>query len=716
MQALFPTILKMSATTSVVILVILLARLILTHAPKKYSYFLWAVVGFRMCCPIGFKSRFSLFRLMMPRITYLEAPNPQATVLGEYPAYSLPVSQTESAVPALMQPQTAVQAASAVGMTDAGSGVNWLAVCTAVWLTGVVILISYSIVQEIRMRRRLVTATRLRGNIYQSENVASPFLMGVLRPKIYLPYHLPFRVQSYVIAHERYHMHRLDHIARRVAFVLLTLHWFNPLCWLGFYLMGKDMELSCDEGVLNNMRVSVQDYSSTLLAFATNHRFLAVSPLAFGETGVKSRIVNALRWKKPHPSRTLAGFILSAAVIAACVTDPLAADEYRLITEPENTWADQPLNCRRVELMMQNDGREELSFYNENGDLVQWLNTYPEENDTCFVLEGKRYLWDDAHNCLDSADLNTEDFSSTYNYVEQESPQRIDLYDGKTKQFAGSYRFEYNDQKQLIRKVGLYADGVRHTEWQYHYQKNGLCDTQKFRYYNEKGELERWEDTVYGYTPGGRILYQCITFEDQEVEYFWDYYVTDSNEPRIQESEWINGKLIYQKCQDEDGRTFWEEMYEENSRLSSVVRNEYNQEKQLVRQTESDENGTIRSINIFEYGTDNRVSKTTKYASANCLEIREYKSFPRWSVPVREIYYEDGVPVCEIQRECYEDGNTKSSTRQERGVVVEECHYNRQGQETEIWMWDEEGRETLHEKCGVEEDISKTEELVLNRS
>ncbi len=326
MDAVFLKILNMSITASYVIAAVLVIRLLIRKAPKKYSYLLWSAVGFRLCCPISFQSIFSLFSLGLFHMT--QAQSASAAMLEYVPQNIARASQPQVTV--------GIPAANAVigemlpAATPAVS-VNpmqiWIAVGTAVWCAGILTFLLYGVISYIRLRRRMASAVLLEENIYQSDNVRSPFILGLFRPKIYIPFGLDDRTRRYVLAHEQYHIRRLDHIIKPLAFLLLAVHWFNPLCYLAFYLMGKDMEMSCDEKVLAGEGNIRKAYSTSLLSFASNRRFPSPSPLAFGETGVKSRIKNVLHWKRPKVWVTLAAAALCVAVVAACAANPAQPKE-----------------------------------------------------------------------------------------------------------------------------------------------------------------------------------------------------------------------------------------------------------------------------------------------------------------------------------------------------------------------------------------------------
>lgn len=319
MEKLFLELLNMSCAASYVIAAVLLLRLLLKKAPRRYSYALWSAAAFRLCCPVSFSAKFSLFGLL------------NLTQRGAALNF-VPENLGMMAQPEVHTGLTAVNTVlrdSLPAATPAGS-VNPMQViifgASVVWLAGAAALAAYGLVSYLLLRRRLRTATRLEGNVFACETVRSPFVLGVLRPRIYLPYGLDGESRAFVLAHERYHLKRRDPLVRLFAFCLLVLHWFNPLVWIAFFCMSRDMETSCDEKVLENG--GAKAYSLCLLSVASGRRFPAPGPLAFGETGVKGRIRHALAWKKPRRWAAAAAVVLCAATIFACSVNPLQAGGY----------------------------------------------------------------------------------------------------------------------------------------------------------------------------------------------------------------------------------------------------------------------------------------------------------------------------------------------------------------------------------------------------
>ena len=281
LTAAFETVFTMSLTGFWVILAVLLIRPLLARAPKKYSYFLWAAVGFRLCCPVSLRSAFSLLRF---------APGLETAAPAASPAPALVTRLTPELPPMFLPPVMPQNSVDPLQLLTMGAAV--------LWVIGMAAVLGYGLWGMLRVRRQTATATRLRGNVWQSEGIGSPFLLGVVRPKIFLPYGLSPETLRYVLAHERYHLRRRDPLVKALAFVMLALHWFNPLCWVAFWLMDRDMEMSCDEYVLAALGRK-KEYSTTLLSFAANRRFPLGTPLAFGEHSVKRRIRNALHWHRP---------------------------------------------------------------------------------------------------------------------------------------------------------------------------------------------------------------------------------------------------------------------------------------------------------------------------------------------------------------------------------------------------------------------------------
>ena len=322
-----PILLNMTLTGSFIILFVLLARLALKKAPKIYSYALWAVVLFRLLCPVSFSAPISLLGALEAPVTEqhtVEYVSP-TVVHDPYPALDIPAVTVDDAIN-----ETLPQGQEQLVADPLEAPVS---LASLLWLWGMGALLTYSAISLLFLRRKLVGAAHLRENIYLADHIDTPFVMGILRPKIYLPSSLSEGEQGYILLHERHHIRRLDHIWKLLGFAALCIHWFNPLVWLSFVLSGKDMEMSCDEAVLKKMGAEIRsDYSASLLSLATGRPIISGAPLAFGEGDTKSRIKNALKWKEAPAWLRLTSAAACGLIVAFCAANP--ADEPATAPEP----------------------------------------------------------------------------------------------------------------------------------------------------------------------------------------------------------------------------------------------------------------------------------------------------------------------------------------------------------------------------------------------
>ena len=316
-----PRLLNMSLTASVAIGLVILLRFALKKAPKVFSYALWGIVLFRLLCPLSIGSTFSVFNLVdTPAEDYGYISSvieyvPADIVHTENPSVVLPVPGVSEVInDALPQGQEQLRADPLEGRTF---------VATVIWMMGVLAMGIYSIVSYLKLRFKLRVAIPLRENIFIADDIKSPFVVGLIRPRIYLPCNLSEKEQEYIILHEKHHTKRLDHVMKALAFIALAIHWFNPLVWVAFILAGKDMEMSCDEAVIRKVGSDVRaDYSASLLTLATGRRIIAGTPLAFGEGDTKGRIHNLSKWKKPAVWIVILSVILCVILAVCLMTNP----------------------------------------------------------------------------------------------------------------------------------------------------------------------------------------------------------------------------------------------------------------------------------------------------------------------------------------------------------------------------------------------------------
>ena len=300
MEAVFLKILNMSITASWLVLAVLVMRLLLRKAPKFLSVIMWALVGIRLVLPFSFESVLSLIpstETVPQEILYEQTPQIQTGIEAFNSAINPVISDSFAPAP--------------------GASVNPLQVVTRiagwVWIIGIAAMLLYSLISCLRIRRKLREAAPVEGKVYLCDRIDTPFIFGLLRPRIYLPSNTSAGDIPYILAHEQAHLKRKDHLWKPLGFLLLTVYWFNPLLWLAYILLCRDIEAACDEKVLKDMgEESKKPYSSALVNCSVPRKMIAACPLAFGEVNVKSRIRKVLNYKKP-------AFWLLIAAVVACI-------------------------------------------------------------------------------------------------------------------------------------------------------------------------------------------------------------------------------------------------------------------------------------------------------------------------------------------------------------------------------------------------------------
>lgn len=310
MGDLFLTLFNRSIAAGWLILAVLLLRLALKKAPKAVHCLLWLLVGVRLVCPVSIESALSL----VPSTQII-----QSTADGG----SFRVSTGISAVNSVINPYLAEHYYEGVTV-PLGLRERVTQICAWVWLIGAAALLLYSLASYLRLRRRVSTAVRLEGALWQCDQIASPFILGLFRPRIYLPFHLDGADLDYVVAHERTHLRRRDHWWKPLGFLILTVYWFNPLVWAAYVLLCRDIELACDEQVIRQLGIgSKAAYSQALLNCSVSRSSIAACPLTFGEVGVKQRVKNILNYKRPAFWVLLASLVACTAAAVCFLTDPV---------------------------------------------------------------------------------------------------------------------------------------------------------------------------------------------------------------------------------------------------------------------------------------------------------------------------------------------------------------------------------------------------------
>ncbi len=311
MDAVFLKLLNMSIAASWLILAVILLRQFLKKAPKWFTCILWAIVAVRLLCPVTIESTFSL-------IPSAETFQPSVVQYAHKPTINSGISFINSTLnPIIGEAFEPAPGASAnplhILMFIAGN----------LWIIGVICLLAYALVSFLRLRSKMGEAVLMRDNIWLCDNVQSPFILGIIRPQIYLGSGIGEEQMQYVLAHEQAHLKRRDHWWKPLGYLLLSVYWFNPLMWLAYVLLCRDIELACDEKVIKDMNMEGKKaYSNALVDCSVQRKMVVVCPLAFGEVGVRERVKKVLNYKKPAFWLILVAIAVCIAVTVCFLTNP----------------------------------------------------------------------------------------------------------------------------------------------------------------------------------------------------------------------------------------------------------------------------------------------------------------------------------------------------------------------------------------------------------
>lgn len=384
-QQLFNTFLNMSITGAYIIIAVILMRLLLRKAPKIFSYCLWLIPALRLIMPFSFSSALSVFN-------FISAPSQNTPASGITAHNFVPENIGTMPVPEI---STGINAADklinpALPAANVTASVNPMqiveAVSSVIWVIGIAAMLVYFAVSLIKVNKQIMFSTRLDGNVFECENARSPFVFGLINPKIYLPCKTADNSRGYIVLHEQTHIKRFDHITRIAAFAILALHWYNPLVWLAYKLMTRDMEMSCDERVLKTLgEQQKKDYGMTLVSIGATKRFISAAPLSFGENGVEERVVNILKFKKTKVIATVLCAVLCVAAGVVCLTNAAKPkDEFGYYEEKieeyivaQNSSKDG-LYVPAVEIVEMTDGKTAYCLMQahvfENASYSDWLS------------------------------------------------------------------------------------------------------------------------------------------------------------------------------------------------------------------------------------------------------------------------------------------------------------------------------------------------------
>lgn len=318
MQELFLELTKLSLIGSLFAVAVILLRFVFRKAPKWVFCLLWGMVALRLICPFSIESNLSLIPDNLANGQILS--NVENTYIGEpeiIGVYDNAAPETNwQPVGSFVAEEGTLQPAKTIGNT-VFPVLGWI------WLAGMILMFVYTAASYLTLYKKMEEATHLQDNIWQCEQVDSPFVLGFIKPRIYLPYAISDVDMANVIAHEQAHIHRKDHWWKPIGFLILSVHWFNPILWLAYILLCRDIETACDEKVVKHMgKDEVRAYSTALLNYSIQRRRIAACPLAFGEVGVKERVKSVMNYKKPTLWIIIAAVVICAVVAVCFLTNP----------------------------------------------------------------------------------------------------------------------------------------------------------------------------------------------------------------------------------------------------------------------------------------------------------------------------------------------------------------------------------------------------------
>ena len=431
LSQIFLTFLYKNMTVSVVIIAVLLARFLLRKMPKKYSYILWSIVGIRMIFDLPFATNISVFNLFRG---FAKRSSTMGTMLTGSRKTNL-----QGATDALNTiGTTGTSTAHASRNTTVGAMTHTLTTSQMVlgilgllWLVVVALFVAYGIYSYVKCRILVRTAViahdiipdthKKKGivSVWECDRIPSPFVLGIIRPRIYIPFRMPKQEQAYILAHEQCHIRRLDPLWKLIAFLLLAMYWWNPLVWCAFFYMVRDMEMSCDEAVIEQFGNEIkQGYSNSLLSFAMERHPYSFAPVAFGEGDAGRRIKNVLNFKKPHTWVAILVIVLLVVVCVSCLTNGKDKISSETVSDTENSQMQQTA-VETTEAPMSSDNNSTVQESLQSVD--KWAQAYAARD----VRTIQDMATDDAKNELKEENLLDDNgnfgWSSPWPWFDEES-------------------------------------------------------------------------------------------------------------------------------------------------------------------------------------------------------------------------------------------------------------------------------------------------------
>lgn len=534
----FPDLMDINLTASIVIAFVICVRQFLKKAPKIFAYALWGIVLLRLLVPVSIESPMSF----VPERTEFSSMVEVNKVLPEI-QFETPLDRADNEWYRENTPpgQPLAQVSRVLTAQD---------YLTFLWLFGIAVMLLYSVVSYWKLRRKLKVVVPYRKGIFIADDIDTPFVMGIFNPKIYLPGSLEPWERTFIIAHERHHIRRRDHIFKVLGFLALSIHWFNPFVWAAFVLAERDMEMSCDEAVIRKLGEDVRaDYSASLLNLSTGHRMFAGTPLAFGEGDPTGRVRNLAKWKKPAFWVFLICIIICSVMAVCLLTNPESPVhdtmtlEYfnRTMAHIEFHYADDSAIYQiseefSVEIMKAGIWQEVTKLSEETAaNEIGIVTAEDADHDAWSVLK-----WEDIYGCLPDGNYrirkeitkvhDTGDSETTPIYIEFTIGGTAEEYityslEDITPTGANLYEHEKVDESvALIYSDGFWLENLQNGQWAYMEpteEVNSFLPQEKYyihelHYPSSHIELD-WSD-LYGELPDGTYrIAREITNTDPSV-------------------------------------------------------------------------------------------------------------------------------------------------------------------------------------------------------
>lgn len=506
METLFVTLVNMSITASWLVLAVIGVRLVFRKTPKWVLCLLWGLVALRLIFPFSLESALSL----IPSTQTL----PQEIVYTAQPEIHSGIEAVDSVVNPVLEENMAVPEPA---VTSANPTQIWSFLLSVTWAAGCGCMLLYALISYLLLKHRVAAAIPLEKGIKQSELVDSPFVLGLFRPVIYLPISISPKDLPYVISHEQSHIHRGDHWWKPVGFVLLSVYWFNPVLWLAYILLCRDIEAACDERVIRDMGMEDRRaYSTALLNCSIRRKSIAACPLAFGEVGVKERIKSVMHYKKPGFWILLAALVVTIVVAVCFLTNPVVSQQQVQWLDLEKEM-EQSLQLRSSDLTHYTDGvasgttRTEY-YYGNNGQRIYAI-VYDDGE-----IESKTITEQDAYgNELSSTtylpDGITQNFEREYRHTLdwRHRPVHTEFYDNGI--LRDTQDKSYDWRGNVVREITQFFD-----------QEGNVTAVNRItRKYNWRGELTLEEETY----DSGEVTTKTVTTYEKGLAYETAEYAED---------------------------------------------------------------------------------------------------------------------------------------------------------------------------------------------